>query len=188
MLGDSEEDITFTNIARDDLPDDLASNVFTADANQVTEPAETAFGVYLFIVNDISPAEVPVFSDIKATLADEIINEKAINRVYDSIQIFETSQEAGATLEEAAAEAGANLLSIPALSKTGRDIDGEWLDGIVSSTAFRSTAWQQNIGVPSMLISDENNTFFALRVDSETDIRVRQLDEVRAAAITAWKQ
>lgn len=188
MLGDSEEDITFTNIARDDLPDDLAKIVFAADANQVTAPAETSFGVYLFIVNDISPAEVPMFSDIKATLADEIRNEKAINMVYDSIQIFEASQDAGATLEEAAAEAGAKLLSIPALSKTGRDIDGEWLDGIASSTAFRSTAWQQNIGVPSMLITDENNTFFAIRVDSETDIRARQLDEVRAAAITTWKQ
>ncbi|MEC8728798.1 MAG: hypothetical protein VXX58_08480, partial [Pseudomonadota bacterium] len=86
-----------------------------------------------------------------------------------------------------AAEAGARLLSIPALTKTGRDIDGEWLDGIASSTAFRSIAWQQDIGMASMLITDENNTFFALRVESETDKRSRTLDEVRNTAITAWK-
>ncbi|MGB0180350.1 MAG: SurA N-terminal domain-containing protein [Candidatus Puniceispirillales bacterium] len=187
MLGDSEEDITFTNIARDDLPEDLADIVFAASQNQVTTPAETPFGIYVFLINDISPAEIPLFSDIKSSLADEIRNEQAINTVYDRIQLFETAQESGATLEEAAAEAGARLLSIPALTKTGRDIDGEWLDGIASSTAFRSIAWQQDIGMASMLITDENNTFFALRVESETDKRSRTLDEVRNTAITAWK-
>lgn len=187
MLGDSEEDITFTNIARDDLPEDLADIVFAASQNQVTTPAETPFGIYVFLINDISPAEIPLFSDIKSSLADEIRNEQAINTVYDRIQLFETAQESGATLEEAAAEAGARLLSIPTLTKTGRDIDGEWLDGIASSTAFRSIAWQQDIGMASMLITDENNTFFALRVESETDKRSRTLDEVRNTAITAWK-
>lgn len=187
MLGDSEEDITFTNIARDDLPEDLADIVFAASQNQVTTPAETPFGIYVFLINDISPAEIPLFSDIKSSLADEIRNEQAINTVYDRIQLFETAHESGATLEEAAAEAGARLLSIPALTKTGRDIDGEWLDGIASSTAFRSIAWQQDIGMASMLITDENNTFFALRVESETDKRSRTLDEVRNTAISAWK-
>ncbi len=38
-----------------------------------------------------------------------------------------------------------------------------------------------------MLITDENNTFFALRAESETDKRSRDLDEVRTTAITAWK-
>ncbi|MEC8727486.1 MAG: SurA N-terminal domain-containing protein, partial [Pseudomonadota bacterium] len=74
MLGDSEEDITFTNIARDDLPEDLADIVFAASQNQVTTPAETPFGIYVFLINDISPAEIPLFSDIKSSLADEIRN------------------------------------------------------------------------------------------------------------------
>lgn len=188
LLGDSADDITFTNIARDDLPEDLADIVFAATQDQLTMPAETPFGIYLFMVTDISPAEVPQLADIKTVLADEIRTETAINMVYDRLQLFEAAQEAGATLEEAASQAGAEVLVIPALTKTGRDSDGQWQEGISSSTAFRSTAWQQDIGVPSMLITDENNTFFALRVDSETDTRSRDLDEVREAAIAAWKR
>lgn len=188
MLGDSADDITFTNIARDDLPEDLADIVFAATQDQLTMPAATPFGIYLFMVTDIAPAEVPQLADIKTALADEIKTETAINMVYDRLQLFEAAQAAGATLEEAAMDAGAEVLTIPALTKTGRDSDGQWLEGISSSTAFRSTAWQQEIGVPSLLITDENITFFALRVDSETDTRSRDLYEVREAAIAAWRR
>lgn len=187
MLGDKEDDIRFTDIARTDLPDDLAEIVFAATNNKITAPVETPFGIYLFLVNDITPANTPLLEEIKSTLTDEIINEKAINMVYDGIQVFESAQEAGATLEEAATQAGARIIDIPHLSKNGQNIDGEWMDGIASSTAFRSTAWQQDIGVPGMLITDENNTFFALRVNSETDRRSRNLDEVRDNATAAWK-
>jgi len=38
-----------------------------------------------------------------------------------------------------------------------------------------------------MLIADEDNTYFALRVDNETEARSRDLDEVIDQASAAWK-
>ncbi len=57
--------------------------------------AETPFGIYVFVINDISPAEIHLFSDIKSSLADEIRNERLSIQVYDRIQLFETAQESG---------------------------------------------------------------------------------------------
>ncbi len=67
LLGDNEEDISFTNISRDDLPEDLADIVFAAPQIRLPHLAETTFGIYVFVINDISPAEIPLFSDIKSS-------------------------------------------------------------------------------------------------------------------------
>ena len=105
MLGDSEEDITFTNIT-DDLPEDLA-DIFAASQNQVTTPAETPFGIYVFLINDISPAEIPLFSDIKSFLADEIRNER-LSIQFMTVSDYLKQPRIRGNTEEAAAEAEAD--------------------------------------------------------------------------------
>ena len=186
--GDSIDDIRFTQVERGALLDNLGDAIFTGSVGVIADAIETPFGVYVVELIAVHPAETTSFEEARAGLAAEMQNENAINMVYDSITIFEDAQAGGATLEEAAEIAKARVVTLPNIGRNAPlDTDGQDADDIATSTAFRGAVWQQPIGVDSGLIADENNTYFALRVDSETPQRTRGLDEVREEAIAAWK-
>ena len=186
--GDSIDDIRFTEVERGALLDNLGDAIFAGSVGVIADAIETPFGVYVVELIAVHPAETTSFEEARAGLAAEMQNENAINMVYDSITIFEDAQAGGATLEEAAEIAKARVVTLPNIGRNAPpDTDGQGVDDIATSTAFRGAVWQQPIGVDSGLIADENNTYFALRVDSETPQRTRRLDEVRSQAIAAWK-
>ena len=187
VSGDTLEDITFAGITQEDLPDDLAATIFAGAEGDITAPSQTPFGVYIFEITAIQAAEIPSFEDVRVRLEEELKIEMAINQVYDSITIFEEAQDSGATLEEAAKAAKAQLINIEGMNQNGLDENNNLANDIATSTGFRSAVWQQEIGIEGMLIADEDNTYFAMRVDRETDARSRDLDEVRGDAISAWK-
>lgn len=185
--GDKPEDITFNGVTKDDLPEDLATTIFASAIGDITSPSQTPFGVYLFEITAISEAEIPSFEDVRGKLEENLKFEMAVNRVYDSITIFEEAQDSGATLEEAANAAQAQIITIEGMSINGLNENDDLVDDIATSTGFRSAVWQQEVGIEGMLIADEDNTYFALRVDNETEARSRDLDEVIDQASAAWK-
>jgi len=187
VSGDKPEDITFVGVTRDDLPEDLAATIFAGSEGNVTNPSQTPFGVYVFEITAINEAKIPSFEDIRTRLEEELKIEMAVNQVYDSITIFEEAQDSGATLEEAAKAAKAQLITIAGMSQKSLNESSDPINDIATSTGFRSAVWQQEIGTEGMLIADEDNTYFALRVENETAARSRDLDEVKDEAIKAWK-
>ena len=187
VSGDKPEDITFVGVTRDDLPEDLAATIFAGSEGNVTNPSQTSFGVYVFEITAINEAKIPSFEDIRTRLEEELKIEMAVNQVYDSITIFEEAQDSGATLEEAAKAAKAQLITIDGMSQNSLNESSDPINDIATSTGFRSAVWQQEIGTEGMLIADEDNTYFALRVENETAARSRDLDEVKDEAIKAWK-
>ena len=187
VSGDKPEDITFVGVTRDDLPEDLAATIFAGSEGNVTNPSQTPFGVYVFEITAINEAKIPSFEDIHTRLEEELKIEMAVNQVYDSITIFEEAQDSGATLEEAAKAAKAQLITIAGMSQNSLNESSDPINDIATSTGFRSAVWQQEIGTEGMLIADEDNTYFALRVENETAARSRDLDEVKDEAIKAWK-
>lgn len=187
VSGDKPEDITFVGVTRDDLPEDLAATIFAGSEGNVTNPSQTPFGVYVFEITAINEAKIPSFEDVRTRLEEELKIEMAVNQVYDSITIFEEAQDSGATLEEAAKAAKAQLITIAGMSQNSLTESSDPINDIATSTGFRSAVWQQEIGTEGMLIADEDNTYFALRVENETAARSRDLDEVKDEAIKAWK-
>ena len=187
--GDSIDDIRFTDVVRGALLDNLGDAIFSSALGVVADAIETDFGVYVVEIIGITPAETTSFDEARDALAGELRNEAAITMVYDSITIFEDAQDGGATLEEAAEIAKARVVTLPNIGRNAppTNNDGQGVDDIATSTAFRGAVWQQPIGVDSSLIADENNTYFALRVEAEMPQRTRGLDEVREEAIAAWK-
>ena len=187
VSGDKPEDITFVGVTRDDLPEDLAATIFAGSEGNITNPSQTPFGVYVFEITAINEAKIPSFEDVRTRLEEELKIEMAVNQVYDSITIFEEAQDSGATLEEAAKAAKAQLITIAGMSQNSLNESSDPINDIATSTGFRSAVWQQEIGTEGMLIADEDNTYFALRVENETAARSRDLDEVKDEAIKAWK-
>lgn len=185
MLGLATSDIIYPQATRADLLPEIADAVFTHPQGEISQPLTSPFGVHIFIVDSITPAETTSLDEVRDDLTAELLDEAAVNTVYDRISLFEDAQSLGDSLEAAAAEAGGRILTIPAISFSGRDADGNALIDI--SGEVRNSIWQQEVGIDGILLEDAANIFFAVRVDSETPARSRTLDEVRDEVVAAYR-
>ena len=112
--------------------------------------------------------------------------EKAIDLVYEKINLIEDALGTGSTLEEVAFQYGLTTQTINNLDKQGNNIDGEAFVGpesdIVSMTDFLETSWSTDIEEVSTLIDAGNDTFFVLKPIKEDEPRERSFEEVEERA------
>lgn len=183
VLGLDGEDIQLGSLRRDDLSPALADAVFDAEMDQVIGPVETPLGRHVLIVTGINETETTALEDVRDQIIDELKREKATDLVYDRVAVLEDALSAGATIEEAAKQSGAEIVMLDGMDRNGRDIDGNVLDGIAADTTFRESFWNAIINEDGLVEDAGEDTFFIARVDREEQARSRDLNEVRERVI-----
>ena len=155
---------------------------FNAEAGALVGPIESLFGYNLAIVDVIILGSNDSFDDVKEQINVTLGMEKAIDLVYEKINLIEDALGTGSTLEEVALQNGLTTQTINNLDKQGNNIDGEAFVGpesdIVSMTDFLETSWSTDIEEVSTLIDAGNDTFFVLKPIKEDEPRKRSFEEV----------
>ena len=118
----------------------MAYSIFNAEAGALVGPIESLFGYNLAIVDVIILGSNDSFDDVKEQINLTLRMEKAIDLVYEKINLIEDALGTGSTLEEVAFQNGLTTQTINNLDKQGNNIDGEAFVGpesdIVSITDF----------------------------------------------------
>ena len=182
LLGLTNEDIFLGELTFNDLDVSMADSIFNAEAGALVGPIESLFGYNLAIVDVIILGSNDSFDDVKEQINVTLGMEKAIDLVYEKINLIEDELGTGSTLEEVAFQNGLTTQTINNLDKQGNNIDGEAFVGpesdIVSMTDFLETSWSTDIEEVSTLIDAGNDTFFVLKPIKEDEPRERSFEEV----------
>ena len=182
LLGLTNEDIFLGELTFNDLDVSMADSIFNAEAGALVGPIESLFGYNLAIVDVIILGSNDSFDDVKEQINVTLRMEKAIDLVYEKINLIEDALGTGSTLEEVALQNGLTTQTINNLDKQGNNIDGEAFVGpesdIVSMTDFLETSWSTDIEEVSTLIDAGNDTFFVLKPIKEAEPRKRSFEEV----------
>ena len=182
LLGLTNEDIFLGELTFNDLDVSMADSIFNAEAGALVGPIESLFGYNLAIVDVIILGSNDSFDDVKEQINVTLRMEKAIDLVYEKINLIEDALGTGSTLEEVAFQNGLTTQTINNLDKQGNNIDGEAFVGpesdIVSMTDFLETSWSTDIEEVSTLIDAGNDTFFVLKPIKEDEPRERSFEEV----------
>ena len=182
LLGLTNEDIFLGELTFNDLDVSMADSIFNAEAGALVGPIESLFGYNLAIVDVIILGSNDSFDDVKEQINVTLGMEKAIDLVYEKINLIEDALGTGSTLEEVAFQNGLTTQTINNLDKQGNNIDGEAFVGpesdIVSMTDFLETSWSTDIEEVSTLIDAGNDTFFVLKPIKEDEPRKRSFEEV----------
>lgn len=186
LLGLTNEDIFLGELTFNDLDVSMADSIFNAEAGALVGPIESLFGYNLAIVDVIIIGSNDSFDDVKEQINVTLRMEKAIDLVYEKINLIEDALGTGSTLEEVAFQNGLTTQTINNLDKQGNNIDGEAFVGpesdIVSMTDFLETSWSTDIEEVSTLIDAGNDTFFVLKPIKEDEPRERSFEEVEERA------
>lgn len=192
MLGWTADDTNLGLVTAQDLDGAVGDAVFDAEIGEIAGPAESVFGIHLLVVDEIQEGGETTLADVSDDIRAILQNEAATDLIYEKVNQIEDRIASGATLDEAITEVSGSLITISDIDRRGNDIDGNPIAGEAAELAQDSvvleTIWSSDIDEQSVIQEGADDLFFIVEVMAETDPRPRDLDEVRARAVSDWKQ
>jgi peptidyl-prolyl cis-trans isomerase D len=175
-----------------DLTGDLSVLVevaFATETGAIGGPVETPLGVHVLRVNAVTPAHSPTFDDVRDLLEQELTQEIAVDRMIEAANLIDDELAGGATLADAAATAGIDAVSVPAIDAYGNGPDGSPAVPGDTSAFIADLAFRTEPGETSLLNEDpDGNGYAIVQVNDATPPSLRPLDEVRDDVLAAWRE
>ena len=184
----SEADITFNDVAKGDLPAELAEKAFALAEGAVSEPFQSPFGWHVVKVKAVRPGGTDSLEQVREPLRQALALQRGGDEAARLSRKLEDELAGGGTLEEAAGKFGLPLVKIAAMDARGNGPDGKPAAGLPAIPELPSTAFATQTGTDLQLHETSGGGYFVLRVDAVTPPALKPLDSVRAEAIAAWKE
>lgn len=186
VAGQDEGATRLGTVTKPELPAEVGNAVFGLAPNTVSDPIEGPFGLQVVLVTEVQPAKTPSFEEVKDELARDAAMEQALDEVLGLTTRIEEALGTGATIAEAAKEAGVEARKIEAIDSEGLDAEGKAVPGLPAAP-FLKVAFETKEKETSLLTETDDNGFFVLHVDSIRKPEVRPLEAVRADVVEDWK-
>lgn len=182
-------DVLIGTLAKDKVPDAaIADAAFKlAAAGQVSEPVQGTFGAVLVRVTAITPEVVKPLAEVSEQIRKDIALAEASRVLLDVHDSYEDARAGGETLRQAAEKLKLKVVTIDAIDRTAADKNGTVITDIPASPEVLRAAFEAEANTENAGIGTDGNGYVFYEVEGIEPARERELDEVRAKAITDWK-
>ena len=175
-------------ITVDDLIGIPRDAVFGVGLNGVAPPTESDFGWHLFEVQAIQRGAIQIFEAVKENILSALIEEQAIDLLYEASIFLEDELAAGTPLKEISDALGAHYIAFAAIDREGKDPAGLTPPGYLDKDRFLLTAFNTDEGQDSALIELESGGYYTLRVEELTLPTPKPFATVRPEVVLHWQQ
>lgn len=172
-------------MTREQLPGPLGDAVFGLAVGEVSPPVSSGFGWHLFRLDAILPEATRPLEAVRAQLAEELRLRAAADRLPDLANTLEDAIAGGASLEEAATQAGVEPSSLATIDRAGNDSEGRPFADQVAPEIL-PVAFETGLGEISPLGETADGGYFAVRVDAIKPAATRDLADIREPLTGAW--
>ena len=153
-----------------------------------------SLGTYYAVgVQKITAAVVPDLEDSRAEIRDSVLTEKAAEKLYDITGEIEDAMADGLSLEEISAKVDWPLSYYEFVDRSGTTQDGirmagfSAIPGIATDDVLLREIFTSDLGFETDLFETSTKGYAAIRVDDIIDSTLRDFDDVKERAATAWK-
>jgi peptidyl-prolyl cis-trans isomerase D len=179
-------DIDLGQITKSEIIDKaIADAAFSLPSGEISQPVQGSFGVVLVKIGKIEPGVEPSYENIAESLKKEIAIERARKSVADLRDKMEDERGGGASVVEAAQKLGLTAVTIDAVDRSGRQLNGQMVSSIPRGLEVVSQAFSSDVGVDNDPISF-NGGYVWYDVLGIIPSRERSLDEVKEQVETRW--
>jgi peptidyl-prolyl cis-trans isomerase D len=184
--GLTQADIDLGQITKSEIIDKaIADAAFSLPSGEISQPVQGSFGVVLVKIGKIEPGVEASYESIAASLKKEIAIERARKSVADLRDKMEDERGGGASVIEAAQKLGLTAVTIDAVDRSGRQLNGQMVSSIPRGLEVVSQAFASDVGVDNDPISF-NGGYVWYDVLGIIPSRERSLDEVKEQVETRW--
>jgi len=164
----------------------VADAAFSLPSGEISQPVPGRFGVAVVKIGKIEPAVQPSFESVAANLKKDIATERARAKVSDLHNKMEDERGGGAGVIEAAQKLGLAPVTIDAVDRSGRLLNGQPVTSIPRGLDVVSQAFNSNVGVDNDPIQF-NGGYVWYDVLDVIPSRERTLDEVKDQVEAKWR-
>ncbi|EAP91036.1 rotamase family protein [Oceanicaulis sp. HTCC2633] len=183
-LGD---EVALADVEAYQVPDaQIAERAFQMQAGELAA-VESQLGWRVLRIDAANDPDTPDFAAVESELRTELARDTAEGMMLDALGVFEEARGNGATLEEAAREAGLFAERIDFVGANGYSPDREPALTLLQNPDILSAAFAAQQGFATDLEGyGEDGGYFVVRVDEIEPARLYELDEVREDASRFW--
>jgi peptidyl-prolyl cis-trans isomerase D len=186
QLKDSDTDLGM--VAKSDIIDSaVADAAFSLKPGETSAPVKGRFGTVLLQVGKTEPGEEKTYEQVAAQIKREMAETRAKSEVGNLRDKIEDERAAGSTLAEAAKKLGLKSVSIEAVDRSGRGLDGKPVAGLPQSPNAISAAFASDVGVDTDPLQLPGGGYLYYDVTGVTPSRERPLEEVKDQVTARWR-
>ena len=161
----------------------VAAAVFGLGVNEVSAPVQARVGFVVAKVTAIAPGREVTLEDAREEIVEELRGQEARGAIARRVEAFDAARSQGKSLEEAVRQVGAQMAPIPAVSREGRNREGQQTRVPVKVLESMWTLAKGRANEPTAL---GNGDYFVVRVDEVIPAALPPLEQVRGAITPAW--
>ncbi len=185
VAGESSDAVDLGALSRDDLPGDLAKAAFDLKPGGVSQPIKDSFGWHILKLISVTPENVAPFDSVKAKLATELAQNRAIDQVVKMANAVDDALAGGATFNEIVAKFSLKTVKVDNVDAEGHDAAGKTV--ALPSSDIVKTAFATSITQPSDLKELPNQGSYMVKVDNVAQAAPQPLAQVHDKVVAAWQ-
>jgi len=183
-----ESDTDLGMVAKSDIIDPaVADAAFSLKPGETSAPVKGRFGTVLLQVGKIEPGEEKTYEQVAAQIKREMAESRAKSDVGNLRDKIEDERAAGSTLAETAKKLGVKSVSIEAVDRSGRGLDGKPVTGLPQTPNVISAAFASDVGVDTDPLQLPGGGYLYYDVTGVTPSRERPLEEVKDQVTARWR-
>lgn len=187
MLELTDDDLITRGLIKNNVVDAPAGAAFNIPVGQVSDAIDTGFGPALVSPIAVSEADIPSFDDMRAQILSDIQTEQAADLLFDLINTIEDARAGGATIEDAAAQAGVSMDDPLTVDASGLQQDGTLASLIATSPVLLEDLNALLPGEESPLLETSDGGYVIIRIDDVIPAALKPFDEVKDQVLATWK-
>ena len=178
--------VTYTDKPATSVPDAIvARTVFGMTAGQVSDPIRGQLGVAVVKLASVSPGREVSFEEARPDIERALRTEESSERVFNAVQKFEEARAAGATLQAAAQQVGAEMRALPfAVSEGGLTPQGQRVGA--PEAVFKAAFALPPGGESDTAEEGGQGAYFVVRVDKVIPSGLPTIAADRAMLSNGW--
>ena len=161
----------------------VAAAVFGLGVDEVSAPVQARVGFVVARVTGIQPGREVSLEDARDEIVAELRDQEARGAIARRVEAFEAARRGGKSVDEAVREVGAIAVPVPAVSREGKNRDGQQLN--VPAPVLEAM-WKLTKGRANEPVGLGEGQYFVVRVDDVTPPAMPSLDSVREMVTEAW--
>lgn len=169
------------------LPAQLAQPIFAAPENSYVGPLKSPLGYHVIFVKTKQAAQIQPFDTVKENIRKDLMHDKKADEIFQATNSIEDRLASGESFEDLSKELGLTVLTMKNIRMSTRDIPELKPYGDDEITILQ-TAFTLPENESSPLAELKDGRMYAIRVDDIKTKRQKELKEVKADVIAAWKR
>lgn len=181
--------IPFTAVTKDAVPNgSIAEAVFKLQKGQSTGAIQDKLGWAAARVSDITTTggSGPSYESMREELRAGIAKEQATNLLNDAVSKFDQDTTGGMALEEAAKNAGLDIMQLRRVSAQGVQEVGGPAPVLSDTPELLKAAFQAPVNEPTDFSQTTDGGYALVRVDKIEPPGTRPFDQVKPVLTQAW--